>query len=307
MASLREGMQVVDVVGIPTHVYCRRAQQTLTATRVSSSSLVMVIPGSPGMAHFYIPFVDRLFELCDGRSQVCVVGQAGHSPGVAKEADSLGRDWYSLEDQIAHKIAFLREYAVGKNAVYLIGHSIGCYMILHMLDQLPEDVVKKAILLFPTIERMSETPNGQQQTPLFTTFRTMFVFVVWLLSFIPAFIQTYILHRVFCKSPSNQRHNFVRAIMNIGSPGSIYNILCMAQQEMQEVGALPVDIVRHHLSKLVFYYGVGDQWTLPHFCSDLQRLFPEGDITLCPHGYAHAFVLLASVPVAEFCFMKFND
>ena len=62
--ALQEGMQVVGVHGIPTHVYCRRA-------RSEKSPFIMVVTGSPGMAHFYIPFVDRIFELHGGRSQVC--------------------------------------------------------------------------------------------------------------------------------------------------------------------------------------------------------------------------------------------
>ena len=120
--ALQEGMQVVDVHGIPTHVYCRHA-------RSAKSPFIMVVTGSPGMVHFYIPFVDRIFELHGGRSQVCVIGQAGHSPGVAKETTSNnGRDWYSLEDQVEHKLAFLERYARDRDSLYLIGHSIGCYM-----------------------------------------------------------------------------------------------------------------------------------------------------------------------------------
>ena len=174
--ALQEGMQVVDVHGIPTHVYCRHA-------RSAKSPFIMVVTGSPGMVHFYIPFVDRIFELHGGRSQVCVIGQAGHSPGVAKETTgNNGRDWYSLEDQVEHKLAFLERYARDRDSLYLIGHSIGCYMLLQMRDKLAEDRVKRVILLFPTIERMAETPNGIRQAPLFSTLRPLFIAICWLLS-----------------------------------------------------------------------------------------------------------------------------
>ena len=43
---------------------------------------------------------------------------------------------------------------------------------------------------------------------------------------------------------------------------SIYNILCMAKQEMDEVNQLPVDTISEHIDKLFFYYGVGDRWTI---------------------------------------------
>ena len=48
----------------------------------------------------------------------------------------------------------------------------------------------------------------------------------------------------------------------------------MAHQEMTEVSVLPVDTIRAHLHKLVFYYGVGDQWNTPELCPRIQQLFP---------------------------------
>ena len=74
------------------------------------------------MAHFYIPFIDRIFELHGGSSQVCVIGQAGHSPGVAKETTgnngrdpdhrANGRDsqWYQASSSIQHTAPSLHSY-----------------------------------------------------------------------------------------------------------------------------------------------------------------------------------------------------
>ena len=124
-----------------------------------------------------------------------MIGQAGHSPGVAKETTgNNGRDWYSLEDQVEHKLAFLERYARDRNSLYLIGHSIGCYMLLQMRDKLAEDRVKRVILLFPTIERMAETPNGIRQAPLFSTLRPLFIAICWLLSLLPLSLKTFLLN-----------------------------------------------------------------------------------------------------------------
>ena len=94
-----------------------------------------------------------------------VVSHAGHSPGVHKQPPSQDdqggtRDWFSLEDQISHKLAFLQERAERKRTLYLVGHSIGCYMILKMLKHLAPSQVRKIFFLFPTIEKMAATPNG---------------------------------------------------------------------------------------------------------------------------------------------------
>ena len=70
-------MEVTDIDGVPTHVF------SLEASR-GNDSLLYIIPGSPGMAHFYVPFATRLFQLGGGAYDVSVVSHAGHSPGVYK-------------------------------------------------------------------------------------------------------------------------------------------------------------------------------------------------------------------------------
>ena len=82
----------------------------------------------------------------------------------------------------------------------------------------------------------------------------------------------------------------------------------MAHQEMTDgVSPLPVDTIRAHLHKLVFYYGVGDQWNTPELCPRIQQLFPQGDITLCRHGYKHDFVLESANEMAEYCCDKMTS
>lgn len=43
----------------------------------------------------------------------------------------------TLQGQIQHKLAFIRQFVPPDVRIILIGHSIGCYMILHMLEELP--------------------------------------------------------------------------------------------------------------------------------------------------------------------------
>ena len=167
-------------------------------------------------------------------------------------------------------------------------------------DKLAEDRVKRVILLFPTIEQMAETPNGIRQAPLFSTLRPLFIAICWLLSLLPLSLKTFLLNHSsrLSSSPPDQRPHFIQAILNL-TTASWYNILCMAHQEMTVVSVLPVDTIRAHLHKLVFYYGVGDQWNTPELCPRIQQLFPQGDITLCRHGYKHDFVLESANEMAE--------
>lgn len=44
-------------------------------------------------------------------------------------------DLYSLEGQIYHKMAFIEKYISTNSKLILIGHSIGCYIILEILNR----------------------------------------------------------------------------------------------------------------------------------------------------------------------------
>ncbi len=305
MASgvLQDGTLTDSIInGVKTVIYPRLSSSTV---RDSPRSLLLCIPGSPGVAEYYVPFVDHLYNLHKGTVDVCVVSHAGHSPGGGKKnIDKFGRDWYSLQDQIDHKVAFINEYYPNVENLQLIGHSIGSYMILQMLDQLPE--VKKSILLFPTIERFSQTPNGQAQRPFFNTFRWLALFIFWLSTLFPMSFRRYILQIRFRKTPPTIRDLMVNATLSITHAG-LYTILCMAEEESVIVDKLPVDIISRHHDNLVFYYGVGDRWNLPSFYQDFVDRFPNIDATLCCHGIEHAFILKSSQEIAEFCYKKLNN
>ena len=291
-------MEVVDVNGVPTHVFSLQ-------TTSRNEALLLVVPGSPGMGHFYVPFATRLFQLGGGAYDVCVVSHAGHSPGTCKRKDELEtgvRDFYSLEEQVAHKLAFIEDRASHKESLYLIGHSIGCYMILNMLLKLASSRVKKAILLFPTIEKMSLSPNGRVYRPFLTTLRPAFVSAVWILSYFPEFLKRPLLRYWFYSTPTKHLDSMCQAAVNIDNR-SIYNILCMAEQSLNEV-KLPAEAVCDNIEKLVFYYGVGDNWTLESCYEDMVKRFPDKDVNLCSSGHSHAFVFTASDEMAEFVCSK---
>ncbi len=296
-------MQVADVNGVPTHVFSLK-------TKVRSSSLLLVVPGSPGMGHFYIPFATRLFHLGSGAYDVAIVSHAGHSPGFSRPSNSdqdssePGRDWYSLEDQIAHKLAYITEHAREKESLYLVGHSIGCFMILRLLRQLAPTLVRKAVFLFPTIERMLQTPNGEWLSPYFRpALRSPIASMVGLLSWLPHSLKGFLLRRYFHTTPSDHVEHVTQGTINIDG-SSMYNVLCMAHQEMHEVSALPIDIIHEHIDKLVFYYGVEDKWNVGSCYRDMAERFPDKDITLCQSGHPHAFVLTASHEMADFVFSR---
>ena len=338
------------MAGVPTHVLRLRTdlegQQELQLPRASAAAdscpLVIIVAGSPGMGHFYLPFASRLFEKCGGRYEVSVISHAGHSPGHYKDtgngllagyhraetessADSSESgsstvegetveggtsastvtDWYNLQDQIAHKVAFIEEELKNRESLVLVGHSIGCWMILQMLKRIDTAKVSRAFMLFPTIEKMGQTPNALSSTSyLWSSLRRPFMFLVWLSSkVVPEFVRKRIVDSHFSTTPVDHLDSISQGALNINER-SIYNVLMMARQEMAEVVECPFDVIDEHIDKLVFYYGVGDRWNVEGSYSDMAARYPGKDVHLCERNIDHAFVEQSSDEMADFVHSK---
>lgn len=278
---------------VPTHVLQLRSP-------TPNTSLLLVVPGNPGMGHFYVPFASRLFEVGRGSFDVAVVSHAGHSPGYCRPTDGGGDDWYGLEDQVKHKMAYLREHASDKQTIYLVGHSIGCYIILQMLKAIEPSRVAKVFLLFPAVENMAETPNGQRLLPLFYRYLRPATALAWLVTWIPETVRKPLLKYAYFRStPSEHLDHMVQAAVNIDSR-SVYNILSMSREEMERVKDPPLDVIQDHVHKMTFYYGIDDRWTLESSYRDMAERFSDHDVQLCSHGYPHAFVMEASTEMADY-------
>lgn len=222
----------------------------------------------------------------------------------ANDAAATHRDWYCLEEQIVHKLAFLEQYAPEVDTLYLVGHSIGAWMVLQMLQRLEPSKVKKIVLLFPAIERMEDTPKGIRLAPLFSSLRLPFTFAVWCLSCIPDSVKRFLLGYHFYTTPLEQVPHMTQGAMNIDSK-AIHNVLCMAKQEVTEVTDAPFEIIDANIDKIVFYYGVRDAWNIAGCYDDMCKRYPDhSEVHMCKSGHAHAFVEAASNEMADFTFSK---
>lgn len=70
----------------------------VVAARKRRRNLVVVIPGNPGVGHFYIDFARALYAHSDERDDVVICSHAGHCGRATR-----GGVAYSLEDQVEHK------------------------------------------------------------------------------------------------------------------------------------------------------------------------------------------------------------
>ncbi|KAF7201027.1 lipid droplet-associated hydrolase [Nothobranchius furzeri] len=264
--------------------------------------LFLVVPGNPGVVGFYRTFMQNLHRL-SGRP-VWAVSHAGHcdppeSMDMVEDASAAERDdVLGLNGQVEHKLAFLRRHVPIGTRLVLVGHSIGCYMILEMLKRNPELKVLKAILLFPTIERMAQSPQGKVMTPVLCQMRYLAYLPVFLLSLLPGAVQA-LLVRLVLSGISSLDQCVVQSCVELLSGDCAANSMYLGGQEMRKVLERDNLTIEKNLDKLIFYYGAADHWCPVTYFHDIRRDFPQGDFQLCDKGFRHAFVLDAGQEVAQ--------
>ncbi|GAA6229529.1 lipid droplet-associated hydrolase [Lates japonicus] len=266
--------------------------------------LFLIIPGNPGVVGFYRTFMKTLHRMFGYRHPVWAVSHAGHcvppdSMDMVEDASLAAEgDVFGLNGQIEHKLAFLRKYVPRETSLILIGHSIGCYIILEMIRRDPELKVLKAVMLFPTIERMAQTPQGKVMTPVLCQMRYVAYLPLFLLSLLPDRLKTSLIKLVFGGIHSLDL-SVVQPTVGLLSGDCAANAMYMGGQEMKKVLERDNITIRKNLEKLIFYYGATDHWCPIQYYLDIKKDFPHGDIRLCENGFRHAFVLDTGREVAK--------
>lgn len=151
----------------------------------ASYNLIYFITGNPGLIGYYETFLKTLHGLLSGplsssRSAVFhVYGQslAGFEDEIS--SDPIPTEPYNLEYQIQRSQKSLEELRIesGPRAgepfdkVVMIGHSVGSYMLLEIIQRLRKSPstlkVGAGILLFPTVTHIGQSPSGVRISTLF--------------------------------------------------------------------------------------------------------------------------------------------
>ena len=231
----------------------------------------------------------------------------GHSP-VWKYDEETNENYHEanykgMEEQICHKIAFIKKVIPDDKKLVIIGHSIGAYILLKILEN--EEInqrVTKGILLFPTIENLKQTPNGRFWDPFSYYLRIPFALTAYLVSFMPMWVKRMAVDWRTKWKGRILHPSLLEACLHCVSFTAINNALYMAESEFKLVNELDdriKSVIEKNLGKLTFYYGATDQWTPREFYTNMKAQYPQGDIRLCEYGFAHDFVVDSSAEVAH--------
>lgn len=182
--------------------------------------------------------------------------------------------------------------------IHLIGHSIGSWMVLELL-KIPDIRAKihHSYLLFPTIERMSDTFPGHILTRCIFPFWFLFrLFIVLFNAFPPVFGA--FLVSVYFTIVSIPRH-FVGTTLKYLRLSILEQVLFLADDEMKRVCAVDLATIEANKNRIKLYYGATDGWTPGKYLAQLKERIPGLDAQMDIYGIRHAFVLKKSVKMGQ--------
>ncbi|XP_011310740.1 UPF0554 protein C2orf43 homolog [Fopius arisanus] len=281
--------------GIPTHIITEGRWVEEGLLPDGHRDIILVIPGNPGIPAFYTGFIKALKSCLPTETPVWVMGHAGHvlppkTLSFPSEQDSMDRA-FSLQGQVEHKVAFVKEYIPKDARVHLVGHSIGAWFILQLLGD--EEFVKKVVkcyLLFPTIENMAETKSGIFFSNILLRIAPLLYFLAWIFTFFPKILREFLV-RVFGILFVGFGSQSVQPMLQLIEPEVLKRVFLMGKEEMHQVRELDHRIISKYSDKLWLYYGATDGWVPVRYYDRLKARHPEVEAHLCKRGFRHAFVL----------------
>lgn len=162
-------------------------------------------------------------------------------------------------------------------------------MVLQLLKHNEiKDKLKKVYLLFPTIERMAESPRGAFMKDFLASFYWYRLYL-YLQSLLPQCIQVFLqFWYYYVRSLSLE---FVNSGLIYAHP--VYREIStfLVRDQLDCVKCLDYDLIRDNKSLIKFYYGCDDEWIPAEYSNDLTSNVPDVDIVVGDKCVQHNFML----------------
>ncbi|KAH1258841.1 Lipid droplet-associated hydrolase [Glycine max] len=229
---------------------------------------VLFVPGNPGVILFYKDFVEFLYELLEGTASVTAIGHVSHS----RKNLEHGR-MFSLQEQIDHKIDFIREELENVEIpILLVGHSIGSYISIEMFKKSPEKV-KYCIGLYPFL-----TLNPHSTTQLVIGKIAKSQVLAAALSYLTASLGLL---------PVQALRFLVRKSLGKSWSANAVEAACSHLSQLSE--APDWIFMRERKAQLAFLFGVDDHWGPLHLLEEISKHVPGMATYIERENHTHGF------------------
>ncbi|EJD03692.1 uncharacterized protein FOMMEDRAFT_83275 [Fomitiporia mediterranea MF3/22] len=256
------------------------------AANTQPSVVLLFVPGNPGLADFYIPYLSHISESAPDSLAILAHSLIGHSPRVAATPLAFSR----LEAQVEGIIEIVDniDHTFGSaTSIVLIGHSVGAWIVLQALRERSQRITS-AFLLFPTIAHIARTPNGSRFSWLF---HGPIPHILASMSLIFRVIPKRTISLLFRGWPDDQ----VKVLWSfLNSPSSILAALTMAREEMATIKDLDKVLLHEVKDRLYFFLAEADDWVginkdaiLREMSDDLHSV----RVVHGQHGIPHAYCI----------------
>ena len=208
----------------------------------------------------------------------------------------------SLQEQIQHKRECIVKFIPQEECkLIFIGHSIGSYVILRLMEMFPMRS-SHSILLFPTIANMIQTVDGKFWNLVTSYFKLPLLWVAHFSSYLPYAIQDVLIQwRAKWRAIDTRIVPVCRRCVSWNVLNQGFRMVETELVEVTDISPEMSDIIRRNANRLTVYYGDGDAWTPKHFYEDFVEKFPEVNAIFGKDGFKHDFVLDSSHGVADLC------
>ncbi|CAI5438690.1 unnamed protein product [Caenorhabditis angaria] len=263
--------------------------------------VILMIPGNPGNEAFYAHFGREVLKNLEEKNNenqylFYTVSSINHVKMPNYLNGTYGHysnDRFSLEDQVTHKLDFVREHLPRGKEVYIFGHSIGSYMMLRILPNVLHEGfnVKKAVALFPTIQHMAASPNGKRLQTILSTLNTHDWFTkgaTFWIDYLPICIKKWLIS--FNLRNENIPAEIHDATVEILHKDVFRNIVHMSNDELDFVVELDHKLLENR-DLVHFYYGKKDGWCPVEHGLSMLELLGENQVTIDEDDCEHAFVI----------------
>jgi len=273
--------RVLSVAGNATEIFELHAEPALGTALLQ----ILVIPGNPGSAAYYLPFLQSLHTAYQGRAAVSAVSQLGHAVG---ESSRL----FSLSDQIQHKVDFLEAQvlSLGRLPVVIMGHSIGAYMALHAVKALEESnkerqpQILKVVALFPFLS-VDATSLRQRTLRAVTRLPILCGTLFAVLGLLPAFVK----RRLVQLASGGMDAQAVEATVGLIRGQSGRNIAFLARCEFRDLRPPPDwSLIMRLGERFLVCLAEKDTWMPVHQGEELKRRIPPHQVIEDKH-FTHGF------------------